>query len=99
MSDHYQTILFEKKDRWAKITLNRPEVKNALSEVMTDELMSVFSEIEEDKSIRGVSLRGSQGAFCAGADLKDFKNNFVLKNVPCSFRLRSILYKIILYYK
>ena len=79
MSDHYQTILCEKKDRWAKITLNRPEVKNALSEVMTDELMSVFSEIEEDKSIRGVSLRGSQGAFCAGADLKDFKNNFVLK--------------------
>ena len=49
MSDRYQTILFEKKDRWAKITLNRPEVKNALSEVMTDELMSVFSEIEEDK--------------------------------------------------
>ena len=36
----------------------------------------VTSEIEEDKSIRGVSLRGSQGAFCAGADLKDFKNNF-----------------------
>ncbi len=79
MSDRYQTILFEKKDRWAKITLNRPEVKNALSEIMTDELMSVFSEIEEDKSIRGLSLRGSQGAFCAGADLKDFKNNFVLK--------------------
>ena len=49
MSDRYQTILFEKKDRWAKITLNRPEVKNALSEIMTDELMSVFSEIEEVK--------------------------------------------------
>ena len=48
MSDRFQTILFEKKDRWAKITLNRPEVKNALSEIMTDELMSVFSEIEED---------------------------------------------------
>ena len=48
MSDHYSTILFDKKDRWANITLNRPEVKNALSEVMTDELMSVFRELKED---------------------------------------------------
>lgn len=49
MSDRYQTILFEKKDRWAKITLNRPEVKNALSEVMTDELIAVFQKLKKIK--------------------------------------------------
>jgi len=50
MSDHFRTIVFKKKDRWANITLNRPEVKNALSEIMTDELMLVFKEIKEDDS-------------------------------------------------
>jgi isohexenylglutaconyl-CoA hydratase len=79
MAKVYETIIYETKNRWATITLNRPEVKNALSEVMTNELTSAFEDIRNDTNIRGLAIRGSNGAFCAGADLKDFKNNFVLK--------------------
>ena len=79
MREKYLTLKIEKKNRWVHIILNRPEVKNALSEEMTSELLNVLKEIKNDKETKGITLRGSKGAFCAGADLKDFKNNFVLK--------------------
>ena len=75
----YETILVNNHDRWVRLILNRPDVKNALSEKMTTELLSVLENIKEDKNIRGVSIEGSGDAFCAGADLKDFRRNFVLQ--------------------
>ena len=79
MKTQYETILVNNHDRWVRLILNRPDVKNALSEKMTTELLSVLENIKEDKNIRGVSIEGSGDAFCAGADLKDFRRNFVLQ--------------------
>ncbi len=58
-------------DHVLHITLNRPQVRNAMSLEMVNELMSVFTLIEQDLTIRAVVLRGTQGHFCAGGDIKD----------------------------
>src|SRR5262249_15408786 len=53
------------------LTLNRPEVRNAINEAMWNEIEAVFGSIKEDRSIKAVVLRGAGGYFCSGADLKE----------------------------
>ena len=65
----YETLLFERRGGVAQITLNRPEVLNALNEPMYRELSRAFDEIAADPSIRAVLLTGAGRAFCSGADL------------------------------
>jgi isohexenylglutaconyl-CoA hydratase len=54
-----------------RVTLARPEVRNAMSLAMVAELTAALREAEQDGSTRVVVLRGSGGNFCAGADIKD----------------------------
>jgi enoyl-CoA hydratase/carnithine racemase len=55
----------------ARVTLNRPDVRNALNEPLLRELESALRRLEEDPDARVVVLRGAgDRAFCAGADLK-----------------------------
>jgi isohexenylglutaconyl-CoA hydratase len=53
------------------VLLNRPEVRNAMSFRMVEELTAVFEEVEQDREIRAVVLRGAGAHFCAGGDIKD----------------------------
>lgn len=53
------------------ITLNRPEVRNAMSVAMVDELITVFDALEDTDEVRVAVLRGAGGNFCAGGDIKD----------------------------
>ncbi len=53
------------------LTLNRPEVRNAMSLQMVQELRAALAAAEADGRTRVVVLRGAGGHFCAGADLKD----------------------------
>ena len=76
----YDTVKIEINDAWASVWLDRPEPKNALSEKMTSELLEVLNAIASCEPIRGLSLRGVNKCFCAGADLKDFKRNFASDN-------------------
>lgn len=66
-----ETLLIEQNDHALHITLNRPKVRNAMSLQMVNELMAVFERIKSDETIRAVVLRGSEGYFCAGGDIKD----------------------------
>lgn len=66
----YERIILEKKDRIAKITLNRPKEMNALDDVAHRELQKVFLELEKDPEVRAIVITGAGKAFCAGADLK-----------------------------
>jgi len=50
--------------------LERPDAKNALSAQMTASLLATFDAIHEDRAIRVVVLRGANGIFCSGGDLK-----------------------------
>lgn len=53
------------------LTLNRPEVKNAMSLALLDELVTALDKAEADTSVRIIVIRGSDGNFSAGADIKD----------------------------
>lgn len=58
-------------DGVARVTLNRPEVRNALNEALLRELEASLRRLEDDPAARAVVLRGAGArAFCAGADLK-----------------------------
>jgi enoyl-CoA hydratase/carnithine racemase len=65
----FDTILLEKKERIAFITLNRPEVFNAINDKMISELGEVLSDIHKDPSTRVVIITGAGKAFQAGADI------------------------------
>lgn len=69
----FKTILLEKKEGIAKITLNRPEVLNAMNPEMLSELEEAVADIERDDSVRAVIITGVGRAFSSGADLKAVK--------------------------
>ena len=66
-------VLVDKKDGIARVTLNRPEVRNAFDDVLIAELTKIFADIRNDKAIRAMVLAGNGPAFCAGADLNWMK--------------------------
>ncbi|MCK2151054.1 enoyl-CoA hydratase/isomerase family protein [Marinobacter alexandrii] len=68
---HCETLLVEKQGPALMVTINRPDVRNAMSLQMVAELSAVFAQIESDLSIRAVVIRGAGGHFCAGGDIKD----------------------------
>jgi enoyl-CoA hydratase/carnithine racemase len=66
----YDAIVYEARDRIARITLNRPEARNALNDLMIEELLDAFDRAGADDEVRVIVLTGAgDRAFCAGADL------------------------------
>ena len=65
------TVLVDKHDGYAVITLNRPDQMNALSKALRAELVVALADCEADDSIRVIILTGQGKAFCAGFDLKE----------------------------
>jgi isohexenylglutaconyl-CoA hydratase len=66
---------------WLTIWLNTPENRNALSDALVAELAAVLKAVREERpdhrtGVRGITMRGRGGVFCAGADLKNFQQNF-----------------------
>jgi enoyl-CoA hydratase len=69
----FETVIYEKQDAIAHVTLNRPQALNAFSVQMRDDLFEVLSAVKADDEIRAVVFKGTgDKAFCAGADLKEF---------------------------
>jgi naphthoate synthase len=70
----YKDIIYEKQDGIAKITINRPEVRNAFRPETVIEMYDAFSDAREDQSIGVILLTGSgpakdgKYAFCSGGD-------------------------------
>ena len=68
-----KTLLFEKRDGIARVTLNRPDAANALDRTMARELSDVAIDCDEDAGVRCVVLTGAGSRmFCAGGDLRAF---------------------------
>jgi methylglutaconyl-CoA hydratase len=66
-------LIVEQKDGIARVTLNRPEVRNAFDDALIASLTQKFTELDRDASVRVVVLAGNGPAFCAGADLNWMK--------------------------
>jgi len=67
----FKNILYEKKEGVAWVTLNRPEVLNALNRATWSELAQAMDQADEDKEVRVVVITGAGRAFCAGDDIND----------------------------
>lgn len=69
-------VVLAAENGWLTIWLNRPEARNALSDQMSEELRSTLETVRDERSVRGITLRGKGGVFCAGGDLKAFRSTF-----------------------
>ncbi len=70
------TVLAERRDKIALLTLNRPDRLNALSYATNDRLMRLLDEIEAYDAIRAVILTGAgERAFSAGVDIHEFSQS------------------------
>lgn len=63
----------EKAGGVARVTLNRPQIRNAFDDVLIGELTQAFRSLDADASVRVMVLAGNGPAFCAGADLNWMK--------------------------
>ena len=67
----YETILVEKADDIAVVTLNRPERLNAWTAQMSAELHTAISGCNDDPEVGAIVVTGAGRGFCAGADIRD----------------------------
>lgn len=65
------TLLFDLTDNVAVITLNRPEVRNAMNRELSGALMEALQRVREEADIRAAVITGAGRTFSAGADLKE----------------------------
>jgi enoyl-CoA hydratase len=79
-------VLFEKDGRIGRITLNRPEVMNAIDDDLPHELAAAVAEADHDRDIHVMVLSGAGKAFCSGYDLAHYASsdgpNKVVQDMP-----------------
>ncbi|MHA2295000.1 MAG: enoyl-CoA hydratase/isomerase family protein [Candidatus Hodarchaeales archaeon] len=68
-----ECLIYEKEEDIAIITLNRPQVLNAMNVQTWMEFKTVLQEVKNDEQIKGVIITGTGRAFSSGADLKESK--------------------------
>jgi methylglutaconyl-CoA hydratase len=85
----YDTIGFDKKDHVAHITLNRPDVGNAINIQMATELEEICQKVNQDQDIRVIIISGAGAqAFCLGEDLNQFSST-ILADSPSLTTLKD----------
>lgn len=67
-------VLFEKRDKLAIITLNRPKQYNAINHDLVEGLIKYLDQVAGDDNVRAILLTGNGKGFCAGADMMGFGN-------------------------
>jgi 2-(1,2-epoxy-1,2-dihydrophenyl)acetyl-CoA isomerase len=76
MNANYQTILYEAAENIATITLNRPDVLNAVNQMMGTELLEALKIAGQDEEVRCLIITGSGRAFSAGEDIQDLRGQY-----------------------
>lgn len=67
------TVDIEIRNFTAFLTLNRPEVRNAMNQQMVTDLRTAFAALHNNRDVRAIVLSGAGGTFCAGGDLKEMQ--------------------------
>ena len=79
----YELLVLERRDNVGVISLNRPEVLNALSRQLSQEIDTAVSELEADEDVRAVVFTGTgERAFSAGADIHEMARNAEAADPP-----------------
>lgn len=65
-------VIYEKRDRIAYVTLNRPEARNAIDPETHERMIEVWADFAADDDVDVAILTGAGDAFCSGADLKTY---------------------------
>ena len=68
---NFENLIYEEKDKTAFITLNRPEVKNALSMKLSGEIVSAIETIRQSKKLKFLVIKGAGNNFCVGDDISE----------------------------
>lgn len=76
----YDQVVVNRCEGYARVTMNRPDAKNAITPILMNELIDAFQTLEEDAAVNAVFLLGAGEDFCAGMDLKYALDN--LQNSP-----------------
>jgi enoyl-CoA hydratase len=88
----YENILFEKKGAIVYVTVNRPQVLNALNLATMEELRSAFTAIQEDRTVRVAIMTGTgEKAFIAGADISELARHDPVSAKEYTHRGQSVL--------
>ncbi len=87
----YQNLLYRRDGAILTITINRPEVRNALNSATILELQQAFAAGRTDPDVRVIVLTGAGQAFCAGADLQTFRSSASAVAPPADRRHRAEL--------
>jgi enoyl-CoA hydratase/carnithine racemase len=75
-------LLYEKRNRIAYLTLNRPEAKNAIDPELHELLWEAWEDFRDDDAVDVAILTGTGDAFCAGADLKTYIPPIIQESTP-----------------
>jgi len=67
----YSTIILEVEEKVARITLNRPDKRNAFNELMNEEFLDSIRKLEDYRSVRVLIITGAGKVFCSGADISE----------------------------
>jgi enoyl-CoA hydratase/carnithine racemase len=88
MRTDYETLQCEVADHVCRLTIDRPERRNALNRTAYSELETAFREVQSDPEVRCVILTGTDPAFCSGEDVKEMMTGE--PNPDSMARLRSV---------
>jgi enoyl-CoA hydratase/carnithine racemase len=82
-------VIYEKRDRIAYVTLNRPDARNAIDPEVHELMVDTWEDFRDDDSVDVAILTGEGEAFCAGADLKTYIPPIIGEASPA--RIREIV--------
>src|SRR5215212_4259923 len=79
-------VLYDKRDRIAYVTINRPDARNAVSPEVHQAMIAAWADFGEDDGVDVAILTGAGEAFCAGADLKEYIPPIIVDQKPDDLR-------------
>ncbi len=87
-SGSYETVLVERDDGIAWVTMNRPDKRNAMNPTLNREMLEVLDELEVDDSVGVVVLTGAGDSWTAGMDLKEYFRETDASSAAVKTRIR-----------
>jgi enoyl-CoA hydratase/carnithine racemase len=90
----YESIIVERSDRVGVITLNRPQQFNTFNTALADELCKALLELEMDKTVLVIVIKGAGKAFCTGIDISEFHGKTLQGYREWISRMEQVLHVI-----